>query len=340
MKIGLVCPYSFERNGGVQNHVLGLADWLTQRGHDVRVAGPDGRGTVTDLGAGTGIRFNGSLARICLDPRLPGRLRAWARGLDVLHLHEPLVPFVGPLATRLDLPLVATFHAATSPPVRAALRPFAGLLRRTHPIAVSEVAAMAPRAWGLNPVIIGNGIDVGAFGPPARTSQPRIIFVGRFDEPRKGFRYFADALPSIRAACPDVRVVVIGPGRGRADAEFLGAVDDAERNRQLAASDVFVAPNVGGESFGMVLIEALASGADVVASDLPAFRALLSDQKGPVARFVPPGDASALASALVGALRDGPIADAERRAAVVARYDWNQIGRAVEAVYKTATDIA
>lgn len=341
MKIGLVSPYSFDRPGGVQNHVLGLAAWLRTRGHDVRVAGPGHHSEITSLGRALPIRFNGSVARICVDPRVPFRLRAWADGLELVHVHEPFVPLVGLAATRLPVPVVATFHAATGRRLHRVLRPLAGWLRTAHTIAVSEVAAAAPRALGLAPALIGNGIDVAGLTHAGVRDASLITFVGRYDEPRKGFSYLVEALHEVRLARPDAGLLVIGAGAKRLPGiEFAGPLSDAERNAHLSRTSVFVAPHIGGESFGMVLIEALAAGADVVASDLPSFREVLTDEHGPAARLVPPADPGALASAIGQALDAGPICSEQRRRDLASTFDWSRIGPRVEAVYKAALGIA
>ena len=166
---------------------------------------------------------------------------------------------------------------------------------------------------------------------------PRITFVGRYDEPRKGFDVFCEALPLVRAHHPRADVVVVGEGRSRPlpGARFLGAVSDAERDRLLATTDVYVAPHVGRESFGIVLLEALAAGADVVASDLAAFREVLTDEEGAlVGTLAHTGDPLHLAAQVLDVLERPDSARRERGWRHAGEFDWSVIGPRVEAVYR------
>ena len=333
MRIGLVSPYSFDVPGGVQNHVLGLADWLRRRGHEVTVAGPGNATNVISLGRGVPVAFNGSVARVALAPPALRRLRRALSGMDVVHVHEPLVPLAGVAALYADAPVVATYHAATGHRLHGLLRPLARRRLPDAAIAVSSVAAAAPRAFGLDPVIIGNGIDAGSFRPHALSARPTIVFLGRLDEPRKGFDVLARALPGVLRSVPRVEAFAIGRGRSRADGVLmLGQLSDAERNRVLATSDVLVAPHLRGESFGMVLVEAMASGCQVVASDLPAFREVTSPDAA-ATHLVPPGDPNRLATALVAALSTRDEVDRDAIVRHARAWDWGTIGPRIESVY-------
>ncbi|MFB9377865.1 glycosyltransferase family 4 protein [Kineococcus gynurae] len=365
MRIGIVCPYSFDVAGGVQFHVRDLAAALGGRGHEVRVLAPgdDGDPALPPFADGCGravaVPYNGSVARLSFGPVVAGKVRRWvAEGrFDVLHLHEPLSPSVSMLGlwAAVDVPVVATFHTAIlrSRAMQTAfplLRP--GLERISARIAVSEDARRTlVEHIGGDAVVVPNGVYVDAFAAarpdPRLTGTPEapvIAFVGRLDEPRKGFGVLAEAVPRIRARHPGARFVVAGRGDvGTARArladptavEFLGPVPDADKLALLASADVYLAPHTGGESFGIVLVEAMAAGVAVAASDLGAFRRVLDD--GAAGRLFATGDPAAAAEAVLGLLED-PVG--RRRLALAGaraarRYDWSTVTAQVLAVYET-----
>jgi phosphatidyl-myo-inositol alpha-mannosyltransferase len=325
VRIGLVCPYSLTLPGGVQGQVLGLARALRAKGHEVRVLGPcDGPppdAGVTPLGKSVPLAANGSIAPIAPDVSCALRTFRVLRDedFDVLHLHEPLVP--GPCmwsALVKPAPIVATFHAAG---VSAAYR-LAGfalqiLMRRLDVrCAVSEDAVeLASRYFPGRYEPVFNGIEVDRFAkatPWETDGGPTILFVGRHEE-RKGL---AVLLAAIDRLPPGARIWVGGEGPqteelraafGHDDrVEWLGRIDDDEKCRRLRAADVFCAPSLHGESFGVVLLEAMAAGAPVVASDLPGYARV--GRQGREALLVPPGDADALGDALTRVLRDTAMA--------------------------------
>ena len=359
MRVGLVCPYSFDVHGGVQSHVRELAGALVGLGHDVGVLAPGEQSPrlpayVTTTGRTVPMPYNGSVARVSFGPLVAARVRRWlADGdFDVLHLHEPATPSVSVLALwAARVPVAATFHTAQDR--TWALETSASTLLRSglgkigaHIVVSTEARRTMGRYLDAEPVVIPNGVHTARFGPRprrARPAVPTIAFVGRVDEPRKGFPVLLAAMPEILRRHPAARLVVVGGGsrttlRGvaaevAARVELRGPVGDRAKARVLAEADVLVAPNTGGESFGIVLVEAMAARTAVVASDLPAFRAVLDD--GRHGALFPPGDPSALAAAVTGLL-DAP---AQRRAlvrragAAATAYDWATVAPRVSEVY-------
>lgn len=364
MKIGMICPYSFDVPGGVQAHVIELAEVFIRRGHEVRVLAPAALTTdlpdyVDSAGPALAIPYNGSVSRVNFSPKGFNRLRNWIadHDFDVLHVHEPNAPSLSMLSLMVATgPIVTTFHTATTKSLW--LWAFDAMLRQfreriSGKIAVSELA----RRWqmeslGNDAVEIPNGIDVAQFAQvEPLDGYPRpggtLVFLGRFDEPRKGIDVLMRALPRIVERYPDVQVLVVGGGNEHALARragelaghlrFLGMVDDETKARALRSADVYVAPNLGGESFGIVLVEAMAAGAAVVASDLVAFSRVLDD--GRAGRLVETGSAKALAAAVIELFDDGKargdlIAAGRERAE---RYDWSRVADQIQQVYETVT---
>lgn len=362
MRIGMVCPYSFDVPGGVQAHVLQLAEVMRGYGHHVSVLAPSSPHVelpdyVVSGGKAVPIPYNGSVARLRFGPATHRLVKKWlANGeFDVLHLHEPNAPSLSMLALQAaEGPIVATFHTSTTKSLTLSV--FQGILRPYHEkivgrIAVSDLARRwQMEALGSDAVEIPNGVDVDSFATaPLLDGYPRpgrsVLFLGRFDEPRKGMSVLLRALPGLVAEFPDVEVMVVGRGDEAELASeagdlarhlrFLGLVDDAEKASAMRSADVYCAPNTGGESFGIVLVEAMAAGTAVVASDLDAFRRVLED--GEAGRLVPVDDAAALAAALVEMLRDYEARARYVAAAALAvrRYDWSVVARQIQQVYET-----
>jgi phosphatidyl-myo-inositol alpha-mannosyltransferase len=366
MRIGMVCPYSLDVPGGVQSHVLQLARVMRARGHEVSVLAPASPDTplpdyVVSAGRAVPIPYNGSVSRLQFSPAVHGRVRRWlADGeFDVLHLHEPNAPSLSMWALRVaEGPIVATFHTSTTKSLT--LTVFQGVLRPWHEkivgrIAVSDVARRwQMEALGSDAVEIPNGVDVNSLASaPLLDGYPRpgktVLFLGRYDEPRKGMAILLDALPKVVERFGDVQLLIVGRGdedqlRGQAgglveNIRFLGLVDDAAKASAMRSADVYCAPNTGGESFGIVLVEAMAAGTPVVASDLDAFRRVLRD--GEVGSLVPvdPPElhAAALADALIAVLADDALREHYLAAAseTVGRYDWSVVAGQIMRVYET-----
>ncbi|MBA3488127.1 MAG: glycosyltransferase family 4 protein [Longispora sp.] len=362
MRIGIVCPYSFDVPGGVQFHVRDLAETLIGLGHEVSVLTPAEDEDalppyVVSAGRSVAVKYNGSVARLAFGPISATRVHRWlSKGaFDVLHVHEPITPSLSMLATLAAKgPVVATFHTAmTRSRTMAASAPALQLVleKITARIAVSELARRVQvEHLGGNAVEIPNGVAVAQFadakplaGWPG--SGGAVGFLGRFTEPRKGFGLLVDAVERLVPEYPQLRLLVAGPGDmgsvkipdAVADRlTFLGKVSEVDKARMLRSVDVYVAPNTGGESFGMILTEAMAVGTPVLASDIDAFRRVLDD--GRAGSFFATGDAESLAVELA-VLLDSSVRRAELSLAAsraVEHYDWPVVARRILEVYSTA----
>lgn len=306
MRVGVVCPYDLGAFGGVQDQCFKLAGWLMDAGHEAVVVGPgDAPDGAISLGPVRVLTANGAATPIALRRGVGRDLAAAVDGVDVVHIHEPLMPAVSLAATRLEgVPLVGTFHADPEPMVRRLYRfgalPLRRVLRRLDvATAVSPVAAQAVRRM-IDPRVIPNGLETDAFATGPKRSLS-VGFIGR-DDPRKGLDVLLDAWPAVHAAVPEARLRIVSDAERSPTpgVEFLGAVDDAEKREFLGETAVLCAPNLSGESFGIVLVEGMASRCAVVASTLPAFVNVLEDQ----GMLVPPGDSVGLSQMLTRLLSD------------------------------------
>lgn len=374
MKIGMVCPYSFDEPGGVQIHAIDLCTELIRRGHEVSLIGPGSEDAdvpdFVEVGGGSiPIPYNGSVARLAFGPPTWKHLKRWIdrNDFDLVHIHEPNSPSYSMITlAKADGPIVATYHASASESLilrtfLPVLRPF--LERIQGGIAVSEEA----RRWQVemlsgDPVLIPNGVDTGTYraAEPLKgldPQRPRLMFLGRFEEPRKGFPLLLAALPAILRDIPDLELVVVGGGDrgelrqslrkagitvveglddpGPATVRILGRLSEKDKAAALAASDVYVAPNSGGESFGIVLVEAMAAGAAVVASDIPAFSAVTDH--GHAGRLFTNGSRHSLAGTVIDTLtdHDGRAGLVERGVSRSGDFDWDRVTSQVERVYET-----
>jgi phosphatidyl-myo-inositol alpha-mannosyltransferase len=370
VRIGIVCPYSFDVPGGVQNHVQNLAETLIGLGHEVSVLAPADEDEalpphVVPAGRAVPVPYNGSIARLVFGPISAARVRRWlaAGRFEVLHVHEPITPSLSMLAVvSASGPIVATFHTAMGR--SRAMAAAQGLLQLvlekiTARIAVSEPARKVQvEHLGGGGWEIPNGVAVAKFAnatplPGWPGIDGAIGFLGRYGEPRKGFAVLREAFCVLAAERPGLRLLVAGPGDPDEAVEgvprpirerivFLGQVSESDKARMLRSVDVYVAPNTGGESFGMILTEALAAGVPVVASDLDAFRRVLAGNgAGTAGVLVRAGDAAALATALAGLLDDPErrrwLAEHGRQA--VAAYDWPVVAAEVLEVYAAAIEV-
>ena len=363
MRIGIVCPYAWDVPGGVQAHIRDQAETLIEMGHDVSVItpveDPDALPPyAVDGGRPRPVPYNGSVARLTFGVKATARVRRWIREgeFDVLHVHEPLAPSLGVLACWAARgPIVATVHSSIE---RSRVLITGYYLAQTALEKISALVAVSEHArrtivdhLGGDAVLIPNGVRVDHYegAQPLRTwSGPAIGVLGRMDEPRKGLPILLEAFAGIRARVPDAILVLIGPGdpddvlsgvpdNVRAGIVPLGRVDEGDKARALASLDAYVAPNTGGESFGIVLLEAMAAGAPVVASDLDAFARVLDG--GRCGALFPVGDATALEDAVVDLLGD-PGARAQLVAAGARRvtaYDWRTVAGDLIDVYASVT---
>ena len=352
MRIGLVCPYTWEVPGGVQEHVRGLADALIDLGHHVSVIAPANEdepvepGYVVPAGRAVPVPYNGSVARLAFGFVSASRVRRWLKDgdFDVVHVHEPAAPSLSLLACwAFDGPIVATVHTAmprsrvlhvAQPILQSALEKISGR------IAVSEAARTTlVEHLGGDAVLIPNGVSVRRFekadplpGWPGEGGA--LGFLGRIDEPRKGLPILLEAFGLLAPGRPGLRLLVAGRGDAEEALELLapeyrdrvvllGQVSDEDKVRVYHSVDVFCAPNTGGESFGIVLAEAMAAGAPIVASDLDAFRRVL--RGGKAGELFSNGSAAGLAQAASLAVRD---------------YDWQVVARDVLRVYEAVAPAA
>ncbi|MGW8768596.1 glycosyltransferase family 4 protein [Streptomyces sp. NPDC055815] len=364
MKIGIVCPYSWDVPGGVQFHIRDLAEHLIRLGHEVSVLAPADDDTplppyVVSAGRAVPVSYNGSVARLSFGFLSAARVRRWLHDgtFDVVHIHEPTSPSLGLLTCwAAQGPIVATFHTS-NPRSRAMIAAYPilqpALEKISARIAVSEYARRTlVEHLGGDAVVIPNGVDVDFFAraEPRKEWQGETLgFIGRIDEPRKGLPVLMRALPKILTERPEARLLVAGrgdeeeavaslPAGMRSRVEFLGMVSDEDKARLLRSVDVYVAPNTGGESFGIILVEALSAGAPVLASDLDAFAQVLD--QGTAGELFANEDAEALADAAIALLGDAPRRKelSARGSAHVRRFDWSTVGADILAVYETVTD--
>ena len=362
----MVCPYDLDAPGGVQAHVVQLAAALEGLGDEVTVIAPgsgaaDGDGVrALRVGGSRPVRFNASVAPIAVHPAAARRTRRALAQVrpEVVHVHEPMVPWVSlSAALNRTAPVVGTFHAwSDRDRLYSLARPVGRLLRArlAARLAVSEpAAAYHARALGWEQggfAIVPNGVEVARFAHAepfadvVADDAQRLLFVGRL-EPRKGLEQLIRAFTRLKTDRPDLQLHVVGeggqlercrallPDRLRADVRFHGRVPGEDIPRWFASCDLYVSPALGGESFGIVLLEAMAAGRPFVASAIPGYNSVATD--GTQGCLVPPGDVPALADA-IGALLDNPslgAAMAREGRETAQAYDWSRVAARVREVY-------
>jgi phosphatidylinositol alpha-mannosyltransferase len=362
MKIGLVTPYVYPLPGGVTQHVRYLYENLRHRGHDVRIISSShglqraSEGDIIRIGKGFSLPVNGSVGTITLSPRFVSQVRGMLEReqFDLLHFHEPFVPFLSTIVLRLSTSVnIATFHAygGFSPSYEFGSKVMKGEAARLHGrIAVSGAAKhFIDRYFPGEYKVIPNGVDVERFRravPLARWQDGtrNVLFVGRF-EPRKGLLELLKAYRILRKTGCDCRLLVVGSGplarearryiatRRLKGVEFLGRVSDEEKAQLYRTADVYVSPATGGESFGIVLLEAMAAGTAIVASDIHGYKGVVRrDREG---LLVPPREPKAIAGAVARFLRDEDLRRSMGEAGQqrAQEFSWERVTAKVDAYY-------
>lgn len=362
MKIGLVTPYVYPLPGGVNQHVRYLYENLRLRGHDVRILTTThgiqraSEGDVIRIGRGFSLPANGSVGTITLSPRFLSQVRTVLEReqFDLLHFHEPFVPFLSLVVLGLSTSVnVATFHAfgGFSPAYSIGSRLMRPSVGRIHGrIAVSAAARhFVDRFFPGDYKVIPNGVDVARFQravPIARWQDgtKNILFVGRF-ESRKGLLHLLKAYRILRKTGCDCRLLVVGGGpqekemrrylmtRKLGGVEFLGRVSDDERDALFKTADIYCSPATGRESFGIVLLEAMAAGTAIVASDIHGYKGVV--RRGREGLLVPPGKPKAIAAALAELLRDDELRESMARSGLerAQEFSWERVTAKVEDYY-------
>jgi len=364
IRIGMVCPYGWDTPGGVQTHIRDLTQHLIDEGHYVSVLAPisdesiSHEDYVVNAGKPISIPVNGSVARVIFGPIASSRAKQWiASGdFDLLHLHEPAIPSLSLLAcSAAEGPLVGTFHVST--PKKKAIYAIGPILepiveKLTARIAVSELARSTLKDhFETDAVVIPNGIDGQKFSNAKVLEEfsgdYTVGFIGRFEESRKGLQVLIDSLPIVARFIPNVRYLIAGPGESkdflkeidpqlRNRIKFLGRLTDEDKASFLKSIKIYVAPNTGGESFGIILTEALSAGTAVVASDIPAFEAVL--ENGEAGALFINEDSEDLAKTLVSMLKDDQKRNrlASNGKLSAQKYDWQVVAEQIESVYEMA----
>jgi phosphatidylinositol alpha-mannosyltransferase len=362
LRIGIVCPYSWDVPGGVQNHIRDLAEFLIANGHYVEVLAPASETNelpdyVVSAGRAVAIPYNGAVARVLFGVVANSRVRSWIHegDFDLLHLHEPAIPSLSLLACWAgEGAMVGTFHAAAK--YQKAIVAIGPILepvieKLSARIAVSESARLTLTAHlETDAMVIPNGIYANNYRDGKKRTEWQgntIGFLGRFEEDRKGLPVLLDALPILSRFIPDIRILIAGPGDSeevlskvdpqlRRRVEFLGKISETDKADFLASVSLYIAPNTGGESFGIILAEAMAGGAAVVASDIPAFADVLGN--GEFGALFESENSKNLATVIIDLLRD----ESKRNELAIAgalhaqRFDWGRVGEEIFEVYEVA----
>ena len=367
MKIALVSPYDFAYPGGVANHIISLGSHLAQMGHEVKFIAPASSPITTlgdrfiHIGKPHAFPASGSVARVAISPRLSTEITEILNKerFDIIHLHEPLMPMLCTTVLRMSRTAnVATFHAFNGKGYNIA-KPFGSIfLKRWFSKLDGHIAVSKPAKDFVNKYfpatynIIPNGVDTTHFSPDVAPisefcdKKLNILFVGRLEK-RKGADYLLKAYELVKLSLPNSRLIIVGPGtklrrkyerlvqkRGLADVVFIGYASYQELPRYYKTADVFCAPATGWESFGIVLLEAMAAGKPVVASNIDGYASILTH--GAEGLLVPPRDEQSLAQALTSLLNDEPLRkEMGAKGILKAReYDWANVARRVVNIYR------
>lgn len=363
MKIALVSPYDFAYPGGVTVHISYLERHFTRMGHEVKVIAPASKvissfgDRFISIGSPRPIPTSGSIARVTLSPWLSSRIRAVLdrERFDIIHLHEPLMPMLCTTVLRLSPTVnIGTFHACHGSPGYDFAKPLGKWIlkrwfRRLHgKIAVSKPAMeFAHKYFPGYYNIIPNGVDIEHFSPNVPPIEEfgdgklNILFVGRLEK-RKGLNYLIEAFNQVKQEIPNSRLIIVGPGTrlrhkyekqvvrsGLKDVIFIGFVPYSELPRYYKTADVFCAPAIGRESFGIILLEAMAAGKPIVASDIEGYASVLTHNVDGL--LVPPGDKEVLARALISLLTDESLRremGAKGRVKAL-EYSWEHVAQSV-----------
>jgi phosphatidylinositol alpha-mannosyltransferase len=366
MKIALVSPYDFAYPGGVVNHIMSLGNHLAQMDHEVKFIAPASSPITTlgdrfiHIGKPRAIPVSGSVARVTISPRLSTRITEMLEKekFDIIHLHEPLMPMLCTTVLRMSRTAnVGTFHAFDGKGYNIA-KPFGPILfKRWFSKLDVHVAVSKPAGEFVNKYfpadynIIPNGIDTRHFSPNVAPidelcdEKLNILFVGRLEK-RKGADYLLKAYEQVKRDIPNSRLIIVGPGtklrdkyekqvkkHDLRDVVFVGYTNYEELPRYYKTADVFCAPATGWESFGIVLLEAMAVGKPIVASNIDGYASILTH--GAEGLLVPPKDEKSLAQTLTSLLNDEKLRQemGARGILKAKEYDWKNVARRVEALY-------
>ena len=366
MKIALVSPYDFAYPGGVVNHIMSLGSHLAQMGHEVKFIAPASSPITTlgdrfiHIGKPRAIPVSGSVARVTISPWLSTKIDEMLEKekFDIVHLHEPLMPMLCTTVLRMSRTAnVGTFHAFNGKGYSIA-KPFGPILfKRWFSKLDGHVAVSKPAKKFVNKYfpadynVIPNGIDTRHFSPNVAPidelcdGKLNILFVGRLEK-RKGADYLLKAYEQVKRDIPNSRLIIVGPGtrlRGKyekqvkkhslKDVVFVGYTNYEELPRYYKTADVFCAPATGWESFGIVLLEAMAVGKPIVASNIDGYASILTH--GAEGLLVPPKDEKSLAQALTSLLNDEELRQKMGAKGILKakEFDWENVARRVEALY-------
>ena len=363
MKIALVSPYDFAYPGGVTNHISSLEYYLTRMGHEVKVIAPASKAVSNfgdrfiPIGKPRSIPTSGSIVRVTISPWLSSRIKAVLdkESFDIIHLHEPLMPMLCTTVLRLSHTTnIGTFHAFAGSPSYSFAKPLAiRFLRKWFRKLGGKIAVSKPAMEFVNKhlpghySIIPNGVDLEHFSPDVPPidefcdGKLNILFTGRLEK-RKGANYLLKAYQRVKEEIPDSRLIIVGPGTrlrnkyekqvrrdGLKDVVFIGYASYDDLPRYYKTADIFCAPATGQESFGIVLLEAMALGKPIVASNIEGYASLVTP--GAEGLLVPPKDKEALAQALISLMTDESLRQqmGARGILKAKEYDWKYLAQRI-----------